>query len=222
MRRCLDTALEGVRHGHDRDAAPRARPGALARPRGVRPRRGRERAAARPAPLRGRRSARSARRRSCSAGSTSAASRSRARSTGSTATRARRAGIVVDYKSGKGAPLGGRDRARAAAADPALHARPARPRRPRAARRRLQAARRRPQDARPAARRGEGRRHPGLRRRNDYLADDAFWAQVEGARETARGLAERIRAGDVRHDPKGGECPSWCDLWTMCRVDGGA
>jgi ATP-dependent helicase/nuclease subunit B len=52
----------------------------------------------------------------------------------------------------------------------------------------------------------------------DYLPDDAFWAQVEGARETARGLAERIRAGDVRHDPKGGECPSWCALWPMCRV----
>ncbi len=52
----------------------------------------------------------------------------------------------------------------------------------------------------------------------DYLADDAFWAQVEGARETARALAERIRSGDVRHDPKGGECPSWCDLWPMCRV----
>jgi ATP-dependent helicase/nuclease subunit B len=52
----------------------------------------------------------------------------------------------------------------------------------------------------------------------DYLDEDAFWAQVETARERARGFAERIRAGDVRHDPKGGECPSWCDLWTMCRV----
>ena len=30
--------------------------------------------------------------------------------------------------------------------------------------------------------------------------------------------ARRIRSGDVAHDPKGGECPSWCDLWTMCRV----
>jgi ATP-dependent helicase/nuclease subunit B len=58
---------------------------------------------------------------------------------------------------------------------------------------------------------------PGFADR-DYLADEAFWAQVEGARETARGLAERIRVGDIRHDPKGGECPSWCDLWTMCRV----
>jgi ATP-dependent helicase/nuclease subunit B len=54
--------------------------------------------------------------------------------------------------------------------------------------------------------------------KNDYLDDVAFWAQVEGARETARTLAGRIKAGDVHHDPKGGECPAWCDLWSMCRV----
>ena len=52
----------------------------------------------------------------------------------------------------------------------------------------------------------------------DYLDEDAFWAQVEGALETARRFAGRIRAGDVVHDPKGGECPAWCDLWAMCRV----
>jgi ATP-dependent helicase/DNAse subunit B len=55
--------------------------------------------------------------------------------------------------------------------------------------------------------------------RNDYLDEDAFWAQVEGARELARGLAQRIREGDVRHDPKGTDgCPAWCDLWRMCRI----
>ena len=54
--------------------------------------------------------------------------------------------------------------------------------------------------------------------RNDYLDDEAFWAQVEGAKEKALELAGRIRAGDVKHDPKGGECPAWCDLWRMCRV----
>ncbi|MDQ3992179.1 MAG: PD-(D/E)XK nuclease family protein, partial [Actinomycetota bacterium] len=52
----------------------------------------------------------------------------------------------------------------------------------------------------------------------DYLDDEAFWRQTETARGTAGALAERIRAGDVRHDPRGGECPSWCDLWSMCRV----
>ena len=54
---------------------------------------------------------------------------------------------------------------------------------------------------------------------NDYLDEDAFWAQVEGARDLARGLAQRIREGDVRHDPKGTDgCPAWCDLWRMCRI----
>jgi ATP-dependent helicase/DNAse subunit B len=58
---------------------------------------------------------------------------------------------------------------------------------------------------------------PGFKK-NDYLDDDAFWAQVDTARDRARGYAQRIRSGDVRHDPKGGDCPSWCSLWTMCRV----
>jgi ATP-dependent helicase/DNAse subunit B len=54
---------------------------------------------------------------------------------------------------------------------------------------------------------------------NDYLDEDAFWAQVEGARGLAQELAQRIRAGDVRHDPKGTDgCPAWCDLWRMCRI----
>jgi len=59
---------------------------------------------------------------------------------------------------------------------------------------------------------------PGFQR-NDYLPEDEFWSLVETARERARGYAERIRAGDVRHDPKGDGCPAWCDLWTMCRVE---
>jgi hypothetical protein len=58
---------------------------------------------------------------------------------------------------------------------------------------------------------------PGFKPK-DYLDDDAFWAQVETARERAREYAQRIRRGDVRHDPKGDECPAWCDLWTICRV----
>lgn len=52
----------------------------------------------------------------------------------------------------------------------------------------------------------------------DFLDEDEFWAQIDAAVERARGAVERMRAGDVRHDPKGGECPSWCDLWPMCRV----
>jgi RecB family exonuclease len=58
---------------------------------------------------------------------------------------------------------------------------------------------------------------PGFARA-DYLEEDEFWAQVERAKEAARRLAGRIQAGDVRHDPRGDECPPWCDLWPMCRV----
>jgi ATP-dependent helicase/nuclease subunit B len=58
---------------------------------------------------------------------------------------------------------------------------------------------------------------PGFAK-DDYLDDDAFWAQVETARGRAGEYAQRIRAGDVRHDPKGDGCPAWCDLWTICRV----
>jgi len=54
--------------------------------------------------------------------------------------------------------------------------------------------------------------------KSDYLDEDAFWGAVDGARATAARLALRIRGGDVEHDPKGGDCPAWCDLWTMCRV----
>ena len=54
--------------------------------------------------------------------------------------------------------------------------------------------------------------------RTDYVDDDEFWQRLDTARETARSLAQRIREGDVHHDPRGGSCPAWCDLWRMCRV----
>ncbi len=58
---------------------------------------------------------------------------------------------------------------------------------------------------------------PGFSR-NDYLDEEAFWGHVERAQDLARGFVERIRGGDVQHDPKGGDCPPWCELWRMCRV----
>ena len=76
---------------------------------------------------------------------------------------------------------------------------------------------------------GGGRRPRGMLRKDDeqvpgfvagdYLEPGAFDAEVEHARETAVALAGRIRAGDVLHDPNGGECPAWCDLWRMCRKE---
>jgi ATP-dependent helicase/DNAse subunit B len=52
----------------------------------------------------------------------------------------------------------------------------------------------------------------------DYLDEDEFWARVDAARDHARTAVAGIRAGDVRHNPRGGDCPTWCKLWTMCRV----
>ena len=48
--------------------------------------------------------------------------------------------------------------------------------------------------------------------------EDEFWSRLETARDHARSLAQRIREGDVDHDPRGGSCPAWCDLWRICRV----
>jgi ATP-dependent helicase/DNAse subunit B len=52
----------------------------------------------------------------------------------------------------------------------------------------------------------------------DYLEEDDFWSQVDRARALAVGIVERLRDGDIRHDPKGGDCPTWCELGPMCRV----
>jgi ATP-dependent helicase/DNAse subunit B len=123
-------------------------------------------------------------------------------------------GLVVDYKSGKGAPS-----ARQIAEDERLQiplymlvARDIVGVEPIAGVYRPLAGDRR---ARGMVREGEGLE--GFSKR-DELDEAAFWEQVETARATAQRLAGRIRSGDVRHDPRGGECPSWCDLWTMCRI----
>ena len=46
-----------------------------------------------------------------------------------------------------------------------------------------------------------------------------FDEAVERARGKAATLVERIREGDLRHDPQGGDCPHWCDLWRICRKE---
>jgi ATP-dependent helicase/nuclease subunit B len=59
---------------------------------------------------------------------------------------------------------------------------------------------------------------PGFAQR-DYLDEEEFWAQTERAKEHAVRFVDRIRSGEVRHDPKGGfPCPTWCQLAPMCRV----
>jgi ATP-dependent helicase/DNAse subunit B len=58
---------------------------------------------------------------------------------------------------------------------------------------------------------------PGLSRA-DYLDEDEFWGQIELATERSREAVRRMRDGDIRHDPREGDCPGWCSLWPMCRV----
>ena len=72
--------------------------------------------------------------------------------------------------------------------------------------------------ARGLLRAGEGETLIGYAK-NDYLDEETFWARVDNAKATAHRLAGRIREGDVEHDPKGGACPAWCDLWPICRVE---
>jgi ATP-dependent helicase/nuclease subunit B len=75
-----------------------------------------------------------------------------------------------------------------------------------------------PRRARGLVRTAEAETLPGYVK-NDYLEEEDFWGVVESARATATAVAERIREGDVKHDPRDGECPAWCDLWSMCRVE---
>jgi len=52
-------------------------------------------------------------------------------------------------------------------------------------------------------------------------AEPASWRgrHRDHAAERARAAAGRIRAGEVRHDPRFPDgCPPWCDVWPMCRV----
>ena len=58
---------------------------------------------------------------------------------------------------------------------------------------------------------------PGLKNA-DYVSDGELSSAVERAQAVAREAVARVRAGDVRHDPRGGTCPSWCERWTMCRI----
>ncbi|HWX09970.1 MAG TPA: PD-(D/E)XK nuclease family protein, partial [Gaiellaceae bacterium] len=74
--------------------------------------------------------------------------------------------------------------------------------------------------ARGLLRAGEAETLTGFMK-NDYLDEEAFWSMVDSAKETARRLGGRIREGDVKHDPKGGDCPTWCDLWPICRIERG-
>ena len=125
-----------------------------------------------------------------------------------------RAGLQV----GPDRALGEADRRGAEAPDPALHARVARPRRHRAARRRLPRARRRARYARPAAR-GAAEDLPGYQRKATTSPRSEFWSLVETARDARARLRDAhprrrrpARPEGRRRAPPGatsGRCAGW-------------
>ena len=161
-------------------------------------------------------SAPSARRRSCSAGS-SRRLLGRGKDRPDRRRAVQRAGDRPGLQVGEDRALGGEDRVGAAAPDPALHARPARPRRHRAARRPLPRARGRTARAGATAGRGRGRRarlqQAGLPRRGRVLGADRA---REGARRPLR------RADPRRRHPARPEgrlpVPDLVRPLSMCRV----
>jgi ATP-dependent helicase/DNAse subunit B len=52
----------------------------------------------------------------------------------------------------------------------------------------------------------------------DYLGEDDFQTAIRTAVERSGEAVRRIRRGDVRHDPRQGTCPAWCDVHPICRV----
>ena len=128
-------------------------------------------------------------------------------------------GIVQDYKSGTQRALGEADRRGAEAPDPALHARAARPRRHRAARRRLPRARRRARHARPAARRRAPTTCPASSATTTSTRTSSGRSSRPRASARARLRAAHPRAATSRTTRRAATCPTWCDLWTMCRVE---
>jgi ATP-dependent helicase/nuclease subunit B len=75
-------------------------------------------------------------------------------------------------------------------------------------------------DARARGLLREDAREDGLQgfMQNDYVDEEQFWGGIERAKVHAQGVVARIREGDVLHDPRGGTCPTWCELWPACRV----
>ena len=60
--------------------------------------------------------------------------------------------------------------------------------------------------------------HPPGLYANDVLPHPDFEAAISDAQAIAARRVARIRRGDVRHDPRGGSCPSFCPWAGVCRV----
>jgi ATP-dependent helicase/DNAse subunit B len=56
----------------------------------------------------------------------------------------------------------------------------------------------------------------------DFLDHDSFEKLLESARTRAVEIVDGIRAGEVTRTPRGDECPKWCQLAPICRIERGA
>jgi RecB family exonuclease len=55
----------------------------------------------------------------------------------------------------------------------------------------------------------------------DFLDHDAFEETLEAARSRASEIVEGMRTGAVTRAPRDGECPTWCQLAPICRIERG-
>ena len=58
--------------------------------------------------------------------------------------------------------------------------------------------------------------------RTDFLEREEFDEILEEARSRAASHVAEIHAGDIGRRPRNGECPRWCDLAPVCRIERGA
>jgi len=72
--------------------------------------------------------------------------------------------------------------------------------------------------ARGVVDRDEARVAPSGLVKTDLVESEELWRIVDVAREQAVEIVGRIRAGDVRHDPRGGSCPWYCPWDGVCRI----
>ncbi len=56
----------------------------------------------------------------------------------------------------------------------------------------------------------------------DFLEPDVFDEVLDGARDRAAEIVAGMRAGFVDRNPRGDQCPTWCALAPICRIERGA
>ncbi|MEO7198145.1 MAG: PD-(D/E)XK nuclease family protein, partial [Solirubrobacterales bacterium] len=58
--------------------------------------------------------------------------------------------------------------------------------------------------------------------RTDFLEPEAFEEVLEGARSRAAEIVAGMRGGVIARAPRGDECPTWCAMAPICRIERGA